>query len=106
MNDDTLGGYLTLHQRAPAFEGLDGEAYSVSVYVDDTPGDDGRFGGALLFIRWSAAGDQPTGHLETDHLVFGATAREAEDQIRALTLYQVKDHLDRLVTRARELPSW
>ena len=104
--DSTLDGYLRLHDRAPAFGGADSAAYSVAVYVDDAPGPDGRFGAALLFVRWSPAGDQPAGHLETDYLAFGATPAEAEERVRSLTLYQVKDHLDRLIARAKELPAW
>ena len=107
MSDDsTLGGYFQVHERPPAFEGVDGAAYSVAVYVDEAPGPGGRFGGALLFIRWSPAGDQPAGHLETDYLAFGPTPAAAEDQVRSLTLHQVKDHLDRLIARAKGLPAW
>jgi hypothetical protein len=105
-DDSTLGGYFQIHQRPPAFEGTDGEAYSVAMYVDETPAADGRFGGALLFVRWSSAGDQPEGHLETDYLAHGRTPAEVEERLRALTLHQIKDHLDRLVQQAKELPRW
>src|SRR5262245_4855922 len=104
--DSTLGGYFRVHTRPPAFEGSDGAAYSVAVYVDEEPGADGRLGGALLFVRWSAGGEQPAGHLETGHLAFGRTAAEVEDQVHALTLHQVKEELDRAIQRARERPSW
>ncbi|MBI4420132.1 MAG: hypothetical protein HY560_04840 [Gemmatimonadetes bacterium] len=107
MSDDsTLGGYLRVHDRPPAFEGSDGAAYSVAVYLDDAPGADGRFGAALLFVRWSPAGEQPAGHLETEYLTFGRTPAEADEQLRALSLHEVKGHLDRLIDRAKELPAW
>ena len=107
MNDDsTLGGYFRIHERAPAFEGSDGQPYSVAIYVDEAPDDQGRFGGALLFIRWSPAGDQPVGHLETDHLFFAANPAEVDQSLRALTLYQVKAHLDAMIKRSAELPAW
>lgn len=102
--DAILGGYLRKHERAPAFEGSDGAAYSVAVLVD---GDvDGRFGAALLFVRWSEAGDRPVGHLETDYLAFGATEKEAKTAAHALTLHEVKDHLERLIAQvgAKPLP--
>ena len=60
MSDDsTLGGYLEIHSRPPAFEGSDGEAYSAAVFVDDQPDENGRFGAAVLFVRWSQSGDRP-----------------------------------------------
>ena len=42
--DDTLAGYHAVHGRAPAFEGVDGRAYSVGVFSDDDPAPDGRYG--------------------------------------------------------------
>jgi len=105
-DDSTLGGYFQTHQRPPAFEGTDRQPYSVAMYVDDTPAADGRLGGALLFVRWSSAGDQPEGHLETGYLVHGTTPGEVEEQLRALTLHEIKDHLDQVILKARELPHW
>jgi hypothetical protein len=95
--DDTLGGYLRVHQRAPAFGGSDGLAYSVATFVDESPDADGRYGAALLFLRWSTGADRPSGHLETDYLAFGATPDDALVPLLALTLQQVKEHLDRCV---------
>jgi len=74
----------------------------VAPFVEDEPGADGRFGAALLFIRWTEGGDRPVGHLETDYIGFGATADEALTQVLALTLYEVKRHLDRCIERAAE----
>jgi hypothetical protein len=93
-DDTTLGGYESMHDRPPAFEGADGQAYSAAVYVDETPDELGRYGGALLFVRWSEAGDKPVGHLETPYLAFGSTPAEAGAAIRRLSLFDVKDHLD------------
>jgi hypothetical protein len=94
IDDSTIGGYESVHDRPPAFEGADGRAYSAAVYVDEVPDEHGRFGGALLFVRWSEAGDRANGHLETPYLVFGATPEEAGDGIRRLSLLEVKRHLD------------
>lgn len=105
-DDETLGGYFRVHTRPPAFEGSDGAAYSVAVYVDEEPGPDGRWGGALLFVRWSAGGDQPEGHLESECLAYGQTTAEVEEQVQALTLHEVKNQLDRAIQRASERPTW
>jgi len=99
-DDDTLGGYRRVHQRAPAFSGPDGLAYTVATFVDDTPDALGRYGAALLFLRWSAGADRPAGHLETDYLAFGPTPDEAEAPVLALTLAEVKAYLDRCVAAA------
>ncbi len=101
MSDDaTLGGYHRVHQRPPAFGGVDGQSYSVSPLVDDVPDAAGRYGAALLFVRWGD-GERPVGHVETDYLAFGPTPDEALAPVLALTLRAVKDHLDRCVARER-----
>jgi len=97
-NDDTLAGYQAVHGRAPAFEGPDGRAYSVGVFSDDDPAPDGRYGAALLFLRWSDT-QQPEGHLESDYLAFAADPADAEAEVGRMTLTDVKATLDRLVTR-------
>ena len=96
MDDTTLGGYQQMHGRPPAFGAADGRAYSVATFTADA---DGKFGAALLFVRWGE-GERPVGHLETDYLAFGATAAEAQASLLALTLEQVKAHLDACVARA------
>ena len=83
-----------MHERAPAFSGSDGQSYSVGTYVDDAPDAQGRYGAALLFVRWSNAGDRPVGHLETDYLSRGVTPADALTPLLALTLQDVKRHLD------------
>ena len=101
MDDTTLGGYQQVHGRPPAFGAADGQAYSVDTFADDATSDrKGRYGAALLFVRWGDS--SPVGHLETDYLAFGATPDEALAPVLALTLEQVKAHLDTLVARARE----
>ena len=92
--DATLGGYERVHERPAAFEGSDGRAYSAEVFVDDTPDADGRFGAALLFVRWSLAGDRAEGVIETRCLSYGDTATEAADCVRSLSLLDVKRLLD------------
>ena len=93
----TLGGYMAQHGRAAAFGGSDGHAYSVGLYVDDDPDARGRYGAALLFVRWDAAGAAPVGHVETEFLAWGRTPGEAEERLKALSLYDVKAALDQAI---------
>jgi hypothetical protein len=105
-DDSTLGGYVEVHDRPPAFEGSDGCAYSAGVFVDDSADDKGRFGAAVLFVRWSAEGEHPVGHLETPYLAFGKTPDEADTAIRQLTLHEIKRQLDRAIGEQKERPVW
>jgi hypothetical protein len=100
MSELTLGGYMQKHDRAAAFGGSDGQAYSVAIYVEEQPDERGRYGASLLFVRWSPAGDRPTGHVETEVLVWGRTRDEASDRLRLLSLYDVKAALDQAIARA------
>ena len=105
MSEVTLGGYMALHDRAPAFSGADGRAYSVALWVDDQPDDRGRLAGALLFVRWSEDGSAPDGHHETDWLVHGDTPGDVRDRLGALSLYDVKALLDERIAAGRpEVP--
>jgi hypothetical protein len=100
VSEVTLGGYMAKHERAAAFGGSDGQAYSVAVYVEDEPGDDGRFAASLLFVRWSAGGERPVGHVETGPLAWGRSREEADARIKALSLYDVKAALDDAIAAA------
>jgi len=87
------------HERAAAFAGSDGHAYSVDILVDDAPDEQGRYGAALLFVRWNAGGDAPAGHVETGYLAFAPTPGEAEERVKVLSLYDVKTALDEAIAR-------
>jgi hypothetical protein len=103
-DDATLGGYERVHQRPPAFGGADGQAYTVATLVDDDPDAHGRFGAALLFVRWSSGGERAVGHLETEYLAFGGSPADAVAPLLDLSLADVKAHLDRCIARAAEHP--
>jgi hypothetical protein len=90
--DDTLGGYAQVHRRPPAFGGKDGLAYSVAAFADPSPDAAGRFGAALLFVRWAGGADRPVGHLETGYLA----------PLLAMPLSEVKAHLDGCIDAAGE----
>lgn len=100
MSEFTLGGYMQKHDRAAAFSGSDGEAYSVAIYVDEEPDIRGLYGAALLFVRWAPGGDRPLGHLESETLAWGRTTAEAESRLAGLSLYDVKAALDEAIVRA------
>jgi len=100
VSEFTLGGYMAKHDRAAAFGGSDGQAYSVAIYVEDEPDPRGLFGASLLFVRWSPAGDRPVGHVETEPLAWGRTPDEAGDRLKGFSLYDVKAALDEAIARA------
>ena len=100
MSDFTLGGYMQKHQRAAAFGGSDGAAYSVAIYVEDEPDVRGLYGAALLFVRWSPGGDRPVGHVESETLAWGRTPEEAQSRLEGLSLYDVKAALDEAIASA------
>ncbi len=100
MSELTLGGYMAKHERAAAFGGSDGHAYSVAIYVDEEPDLRGLYGAALLFVRWSGGGDRPVGHVESEALAWARTEDEAAERLKALSLYDVKAALDEAIARA------
>ncbi|MFI5279080.1 MAG: hypothetical protein ACHQU1_01185 [Gemmatimonadales bacterium] len=96
VDEGTLSGYVAVHGRPPAFEGVDGRAYSVGIFSDDDPGPDGRYGASLIFIRWSAS-QEPDGHLETEYLARAVDPAVAEAEVGRMGLEQVKAALDALI---------
>ena len=96
LDEGTLSGYVAVHGRPPAFEGVDGRAYSVGVFSDDDPGPDGRYGASLIFIRWSAS-QEPDGHLETEYLARADDPAVAEAEVGRMALEEVKTALDGLI---------
>jgi hypothetical protein len=94
MSEVTLGGYMAKHARSAAFGGSDGRAYSVGIWIDDSKDERGRYGAALVFVRWDKGGEKPDGHVETDYLAWGSTPEEAEERLKALSLFDVKAALD------------
>ncbi len=65
-----------------------------------------RFGGALIFVRWSNDGTQPVGHLETPYLCQADDRVDVRSHLHALSLQEVKEYLDQLVDEHRSLPDW
>jgi hypothetical protein len=95
--DATLGGYLRVHERPPAFEGSDGQPYSVSIEIERTPNLVRPFIGYLVFPRWAETGVGIVGHVETPVLWEGTTRAEVADLAGETPLLRVKEHLDRAI---------
>jgi len=98
--DATLGGYMQRHDRPVAFEGSDGEPYTVDIEIEET--DDGTgFASFLLFVRWAATGAGIMDHRESDDVAVAPTEQAARDAALALPLTRVKELLDAAIERRR-----
>lgn len=101
--DVTLGGYLAHHGRPPAFEGADGNPYTVSMEVEKTPDLEAPYSGYLVFPRWADTGAGIVGHLETPFLLRGRNEAEVLGELGALTLVEVNQLLaEAIVSRNTE----
>lgn len=99
--DVSLGGYIEEHNRVPAFEGEDGQPYTVDIEVE--PASDGTgFVAFLIFIRWAATGAGIMDHVESGDVARGLTEEEARRAALDLSLYEVKAELDAAIERRRE----
>jgi hypothetical protein len=103
--DLTLGGYIRMHDRPPAFEGADGQPYTVAIDVEPAGADaaeevaGARFAGFLVFVRWAGSGAGILEHVESGDLAHGATEDEARLGVLDLSLYEVKAELDAAIQR-------
>ena len=103
--DATLGGYLRTHDRPPAFEGSDGQPYTVSPEVEQTGELPTPYEGYLVFPRWAATGLGVVGHVETPTLVVARTREEAEQSLGEISLVQLKELLDQAIRDGEEARS-
>ncbi len=97
--DETLGGYLEVHERPPAFTGSDGQPYSVSVEVESVENLAAPYVAYLVFPRWAGAGLGIVGHVETPVLWEGRSRDEVRELVHALRLTEVKRLLDEAIHR-------
>lgn len=93
-DDTTLGGYVRVHERPPAFEGIDGHPYTVSVEVEKVPDPRTPFEGFLVFPRWAKTGVGIVGHLETPTLWRRSSPDEVHLAAGGLALTEVQQHLN------------
>lgn len=99
--DMTLGGYVAVHNRVPAFEGADGQPYTVDVDVEETGEPDRPFVAFLVFLRWAETGAGIMDHVESTDIGTGQDAEAARQAALDLSLYEVKAELDAAIARRR-----
>lgn len=95
--DATLGGYLKRHDRPPAFEGADGQPYTVSIEIEKTPNLRAPWIGFLVFPKWAETGLGIIGHVETPTLFEGRRRDDVRAKAEELTLAEVKGLLDEAI---------
>lgn len=99
--DMTLGGYIELHNRPPAFGGADNQPYTVDIDVEPTGDDQRPFAAFLVFLRWAETGAGIMEHTESGDVAFGDSVEAARAAALELTLYEVKAELDGAIERKR-----
>lgn len=89
-DDRTLGGYFAVHSRPPAFEGCDGQPYTVSIETERSPDLKAPVAGYLVFPRWAETGVGIVGHVETPLLWRGPTKQAVTELAGAISLHEVQ----------------
>ena len=101
--DLTFAGYVETHDRVPAFEGVDGQPYTVDIDTEETDDPERPWAAFLVFVRWAATGAGIMGHVTSRDVAWGQEEWEAREAALDLTLYQLKTELDRAIEARREL---
>lgn len=96
-DDRTLGGYLEVHSRPPAFEACDGQPYTVSIETERTGDLKAPVAGYLVFPKWAETGLGIVGHVESPLLWRGTTRDEVVAQAGAVALGDVQRLLNEAV---------
>jgi|TARA_B110000438_G_scaffold300526_1_gene353127 hypothetical protein len=94
FQDTTLGSYIEVHQRPPAFEGSDGLPYTVSIEIETVTDLLCPYVAYLVFPQWASTGLGIIGHLQTKVLFRGKTREQVELLISSLELSAVKALLE------------
>ena len=102
VTDVTLGGYIAKHDRPPAFEGVDGQPYTVDIETEATNDPNRPFAAFFVFLRWAETGAGIMGHVESADVAFGMSEEDAKGAALDLTLYEVKSELDEAIRRRRQ----
>ena len=95
--DATLAGYFSVHNRPPAFEGCDGQPYTVSMETERTPDLNAPVSGYLVFPRWAETGLGIVGHVESPLLWRGRTRDEVLEVAGRTTLQEVQRILNEAI---------
>ena len=105
QEDTTLGGYFSVHDRPPAWEGSDGHPYTVSLETEKTGDLTSPWEGYLVFPRWAQNGVGVVGHVETATIVRDRTEDEVLNALRGLDLHAVKQLLEGAIRASEEARS-
>ena len=97
--DSTLGGYFAVHNRPPAFAGVDRQPYTVSIEVEKRANLRAPWIGYLVFPCWAETGLGIVGHVETPALWEGQARGEVEGLVGQTPLTRVKELLDEAIHR-------
>lgn len=100
--DVTLGGYIEVHNRPPAYDGSDGHPYTVSIEIERGANLRSPYAGFLVFPRWATTGVGIVGHVETPILFERATEEQVRTALGALSLHEVQDLLSEAIRRREE----
>lgn len=100
--DGTLGGYIHVHNRPPAFEGVDGQPYTVSIEVEKTANLRAPWAAYLVFPKWAETGLGVVGHVETSLLWEGKDEQEAIRVAGDTPLARIKELLDQAIRKREE----
>ena len=98
-DDRTLGGYLTAHNRPPAFEAIDGQPYTVSIETERSADLKAPVAAYLVFPRWAETGLGIVGHVESPLLWKGSTREAVVEEVGAVPLGEVQRLLNEAVVR-------
>jgi len=99
VSDCTLGGYITVHSRPPAFEGCDGNPYTVSIETERSGDLRAPVAGYLVFPRWAESGLGVIGHVEAPLCWKGPTREAVMVLAGATDLNEVQRMLNEAVVR-------
>ncbi len=98
--DATLGGYMSVHSRPPAFEGCDGQPYTVSIETERSADLRAPVAGYLVFPKWASSGLGIVGHVESPLLWRGPTQDAVTAEAGGATLRQVQQWLNEAIVAA------
>jgi hypothetical protein len=103
QDDTTLGGYFSVHDRPPAWEGTDGHPYTVSLETEKTGDLNAPWEGYLVFPRWAQNGVGVVGHVETPTIVRDRTEDAVLEALGGLDLHDVKELLEAAIRTRDEV---
>ena len=102
QDDTTLGGYFSVHDRPPAWEGSDGHPYTVSFETEKTADLSAPWEGYLVFPRWAQNGVGVVGHVETPTIVRDRSEDAVLEALGGLDLHDVKEFLETAIRISEE----